>query len=425
MREFLWIGSYLNEENFKYYQKLGYKNASSYVSQKNIIEGLKKIGNINFDSLNMITFKGYPYDKTIYINQKVFDDAGNKNCVVGYLNILYLNKIFGSKSLEKQAKIWVNENSVKLNDGLDIFVYEMRSACLNAAILIKNAIPNSKIHLIVPDLPMFMDLKMSLLKQGLKKIDWFCIKKQLAYVDDYILYTESMASFLELKHKPWLLMEGSINIKELDKNNSKSFSQNNKFIVMYSGNIDKEYGIVELINAFDYLDEQYELWITGGGKYSEELHKICSKNPKIKFFGFLPNRRDLLSLQEKASAFINIRNPKIVASNYVFPSKLFEYMLTGKPVITCELAGIPSEYYKYLIKFQKLEPKEISKTIKKIAKMPDKYRTKMGNDAQKFICENKNNYVQAKKILEFIGYKNESMVINDEKIGDYKCNSIW
>lgn len=406
MKKFLWIGSYLNEEIFKYYQKIGYKNASSYVSQKNILEGLKKTGNINFDSLNMITFKGFPYDKMIYIKQKNFGDIENKNWVVGYLNILYLNKIFGNRSLEKQAKLWLKENSLNINNGLDIFIYEMRSACLNAAILIKNAVPNSKIHLIVPDLPMFMDLRMSLIKQSLKKLDWFRIKKQLAYVDDYILYTESMASFLKLKHKQWLLMEGSINIDELDKNNEETSPQNNKFVVMYSGNIDKEYGIVELINAFNYLDDHYELWITGGGKYSDELHKLCSKNPKLKFFDFIPNRQDLLSLQEKASAFINIRNPKIVASNYVFPSKLFEYMLTGKPVITCELSGIPCEYYKYLIKFKNLEPIEIAEAIIKVSQMPNNLRYNIGKDAQKFIIENKNNFVQAQKILDFIGYKN-------------------
>lgn len=407
MRKFIWIGSYLNDEILKYYQECGYKNASSYVSQKNIIEGLKKVGKLNFDSLNMISFKGAPYDKTLFVKGKTFKDGNNENIVVGYLNIIYLNKLFGSISLEKATKKWINDNSENLNLKVDIFIYEMRSACLNAAILIKRSFPNSKIHLIVPDLPMFMDLKMSFIKQVLKKIDWMKIKGQLSYVDDYILYAEPMADFLKIKNKPWLLMEGSINNRELNKNKIIISKNDAKFIVMYSGTIDKKFGLFELVNAFNYLDDKFELWITGGGKDADELKQLCFNNTKVKYFGFLPSREDLLALQRKASAFVNIRDPKIPASKYCFPSKLFEYMLIGKPVITCELEGIPKEYYNYLIKFKNLDSKEIANVIKTVAVMPENTKHKLGEITRKFIMENKNNCKQAERILDFIDYESD------------------
>lgn len=186
MRKILWIGSYLNEEVFAEYQKYGYKNAASYVSQKNIVQGIEFVINQKIDSLNLISMKGYPFDKKLLIDKKLFY-TGSKNVVAGFVNILYLNKIIGNISLKRISKNWIDENKKYLNDGLDIFIYEMRSACLNVAYLIKREIPNTKIHLIVPDLPVFMDLKMSFIKKFLKKLDWVNIKRRLICVDDYIL----------------------------------------------------------------------------------------------------------------------------------------------------------------------------------------------------------------------------------------------
>lgn len=402
MRKILWIGSYLNEEVFAEYQKYGYKNAASYVSQKNIVQGIEFVINQKIDSLNLISMKGYPFDKKLLIDKKLFY-TGSKNVVAGFVNILYLNKIIGNISLKRISKNWIDENKKYLNDGLDIFIYEMRSACLNVAYLIKREIPNTKIHLIVPDLPVFMDLKMSFIKKFLKKLDWVNIKRRLICVDDYILYAASMAEFLQIKHKPWLLMEGSININDADII-SGQINDPQKFIVMYSGVIDKQYGIEELINAFKYLDDKFELWLTGGGKFEDKVRKMSAEDKRIKYYGFLPNRKELLILQQKASVLINMRNPSERASSYCFPSKLFEYMLTGKPVISCKLGGIPKEYYHYLIILKTIKALDIAEAIKKVAAMSENDRSDFGKKAQNFIIENKNNNIQAKRILNFIQF---------------------
>ena len=74
------------------------------------------------------------------------------------------------------------------SDKLDVFVYEMRSACLDAAAQIKKEIPQARIHLIIPDLPCFMDLNMSRVKKVLKQIDWNQMIQRLDCVDDFLPY---------------------------------------------------------------------------------------------------------------------------------------------------------------------------------------------------------------------------------------------
>ena len=51
---------------------------------------------------------------------------------------------------------------------------------------------------------------------------------------------------------------------------------------------------------------------------------------------------------KEAKLLINLRNPEDKYTKYSFPSKTFEYMVSGTPFFTTKLEGIPSEYYNYL-----------------------------------------------------------------------------
>ena len=91
-----------------------------------------------------------------------------------------------------------------------------------------------------------------------------------------------------------------------------------------------------------------ELWITGGGNTEGYIKACAKKDNRIKFYGFLPSRQDVLQKQAEASLLVNMRLPSEPASGYCFPSKLFEYMATGTPVLSFDIAGIPREYLQHL-----------------------------------------------------------------------------
>ena len=171
---------------------------------------------------------------------------------------------------------------------------------------------------------------------------------------------------------------------------------------MYSGGIKKNFKIENLLKAFELLDDRFELWITGSGDFEKNVIEYADKNNKIKFYGFLSSRDELRELQEKATMLINMRDPKEEASKFCFPSKLFEYMLTGKPVLSLKLMGIPQEYFQYLINVDSTGAKDIAKAIERVANENDKCRVEFGMKAREFIVEKKNNNSQAEKIYQFI-----------------------
>lgn len=400
MKQLLWIGCLESNQEFENKVKKGANLGSAQVSQKNIINGIEEVSNLTFDTINGSVLPPFPIYKDKYIKEKMWDGKGNSfNISVGYRNKKYINKLYCKHSMILAAKKWIKKR-YKGNE-LNIFVYSMRSAPMATACYIKKEIPNAKIYLIVTDLPQFMDLGENNVKRFLKKIDWISIKRYQKKIDGFILYAEQMANFLKIPKNKWLLMEGSYDIDEqqLEKNNI----QENRKAIMYSGKLDLQYGIDRLLNAFMKIDDKsIELWLTGGGNANDYIKECCQKDERIKFFGFLPSREDVLKLQAKASCLINMRLPSEIASNYCFPSKLFEYMVTGIPVISFKLGGIPDEYLKYIVTIEDENEESISKAIEKVLYMNKTEKDELGLKARNFILKNKNNKIQAKKILKFV-----------------------
>ena len=403
MRQSLWLGSFMDEKTNQTMVSQGYKNAASYVSQKNLLEGLEATTGIVFDSINAVAVAGYPKQGGTTIKQREYMHAnGARDVLVGYVNPLYLNKLFMKHAMVNAVKHWVDARYT--GGELDVFIYEMRSACLSAAKYIKKKIPRAKVHLIIPDLPCFMDMNMNGLKRILKRIDFNQMMSQFDFVEDFFPYAETMVDYLGIRDRRWMVMEGSINQKDIEKITSEidkvGRQKCKKNIVMYSGWVDESFGIDVLVDAMEYLDDSYELWITGGGPYEASLKQQVTHNSRIKYFGFLPTREELFKLQAQASVMMNIRNPQMEAAHYCFPSKLFEYMLLGVPVLSVKLRGIPEEYKQFLFEFENLDARSIASAIQSVIADKDSYDKALAG--RRFIEKYKNNYAMAKKMIKFI-----------------------
>lgn len=98
-------------------------------------------------------------------------------------------------------------------------------------------------------------------------------------------------------------------------------------------------------------------------------------------------------------------NPRPIAPEYTkysFPSKNMEYMISGTPVLTTKLPGMPEEYYPHVYFIEDETPDGISMVLQEICAKSLEERTRKGIDARQFVLEQKTNIAQAKKIIDFI-----------------------
>jgi len=219
--------------------------------------------------------------------------------------------------------------------------------------------------------------------------------------DSYIFLTEQMNDLININNRPYQVIEGVVDIKMSNIENTIEKKYNKK-ICIYAGGLQRIYGIKYLVEAFIRADIfNSELHIYGNGDFEEELVEICKVYKNIKYFGVALNDF-VVNEQLKATLLINPRPTNEEYTKYSFPSKNMEYMVSGTPILTTKLPGMPKEYYKYIYTIESESVNGLAEELKNILEKSSLELHKKGNDAKDFVLNEKNNVIQASKIIEMV-----------------------
>ena len=93
---------------------------------------------------------------------------------------------------------------------------------------------------------------------------------------------------------------------------------------------------------------------------------------------------------------------------YSFPSKTMEYMSTGTPVLTTALPCLPEEYLPHLYFFREETPQGMAEALRQVLSLTDEELFQKGCQARQFVLRERNNVVQAAKVLEMLEEKGKS-----------------
>ena len=223
-------------------------------------------------------------------------------------------------------------------------------------------------------------------------------QKALKKYDSFVFLTKQMNDIYNPLNKPFIVMEGSVDCT-FTPNNQITKQQPN--IIMYAGAIEAEYGFNELVQAFMKLSNpNVELHIYGAGKFVNTLIQYTHKDNRIKYMGVV-NNEQIVDAEQRATLLVNPRLTHQDFVKYSFPSKTSEYMLSGTPLLTTKLPGIPNEYFDYLYTFNDETIDGMTRTMQEIISLPSEELQRKGRGAQKFVLENKNNIIQSKRLIDF------------------------
>lgn len=223
------------------------------------------------------------------------------------------------------------------------------------------------------------------------------------YADGFLFLTEQMNLKINRRHKPYIVMEGLVDSNAIEYKTQKKYEDvSGKFVFLYAGSIKKIYGIENLLYGFIEANlANCELHIYGDGDFKKELIDIARENPNIIYGGNKSNSEVVIE-EMKASILINPRPTNPEYTKYSFPSKNMEYMVSGTPVLTTDLPGMPREYlsYIYLIKDESI--KGIANSLQAVYKISREQRRNKGISAKQFVLKNKSNIMQAKNVLDLL-----------------------
>lgn len=248
---------------------------------------------------------------------------------------------------------------------------------------------------IVPDLPEYMAVRTGLTKlvfHGLARLSYRIVNG----ADSVVAITDAMLDVFSPKLKK-VVVEG---IADSDYVNRPSSSVRKPYF-LYSGTLDRRYGIRKLLDAFVESNiENYHLYICGDGDDRANVESVSATNARVKYLGQL-DRNAVLQLQREASLLINPRDNESAFTKYSFPSKIIEYMSSGVPVMMYALDGIPAEYYRFCY----LVPPGadgLRDMLAKVASFDIDELVEMGQTAKKFVANHKMPSAQVAKVLDAI-----------------------
>ena len=246
---------------------------------------------------------------------------------------------------------------------------------------------------IVTDLP---DMERS--SGFLKKINNTLFKK----TDTFIILTEQMNERVNHKGKPYIVLEGHVDSEASVSEDQTPYEiATGQKVIMYAGSLKRIYGLDYLVEGFIKANiADSELRVYGDGDFREELETLSEKYPNVRDMGIKSNQ-EIVTEEQKASLLVNPRPIAPEYTKYSFPSKNMEYMVSGTPMLTTKLPGMPSEYYPYVYLIEDETPTGIAETLNNIFAEPFEKRKDKAKQARSFVLEHKSNVVQASKIIKF------------------------
>lgn len=316
------------------------------------------------------------------------------------LNVPVFKQISRRLDTRKIMKKWMRDN----RDHGTVMTYSIPPFLASDVIKYANRY-HVKAVAIVPDLPgdMYINDKANFLISGMKRVYLSSALKVQGMYDGYIYLTEEMRSVVA-PDKPYTVMEGIASDSDIS---GISVEKAPRRSVMYAGMLHEKYGILRLLDAFELADiPDVDLWLFGDGTAAEQVRERAESNPKIKYFGTRP-RSEILQYERQATLLLNPRDPADEFTKYSFPSKTIEYMLSGTPLLTTELKGIPSEYFEHVFTAKDNGAQTLALAMREALSHSDEELKRMGEEAGRFIAKEKNAVKQAAKIMRFLQEVND------------------
>ncbi|MFB6648998.1 hypothetical protein COL48_00505 [Bacillus toyonensis] len=372
---------------------------AQYSFEKALVSGFSAIQDVDMDINYLYQEQYYPRGKFLYFKKR--KKQLNNKYIVKYLSNFNLPIIKELYSLFQGIFLTLKWGIKNFNDKDKIILTPFNYTPLSLGIYVVSKLFRIKRVNVFTDLS--SDVMNSKRQKGMhwvKKMLLSYYVKLVSFIehsyDGYVLFAEPMKEKVNSSNKPYIIMEGIFNndldLSELPKSKA----------IMYAGTLAFEYGVKNILDAFEQIeDSELELWLFGDGDMKEYIEQLSLKDHRVKYFGFEP-RAKVFEYEKKAALLINARNPDDEYTMYSFPSKTFEYMVSGTPFLTTKLKCIPEEYSKYIYSINNSDINSIQQAIELVLSTPNEKIHQLTEGARTFILENKTSTVQAKKILDFL-----------------------
>jgi glycosyltransferase involved in cell wall biosynthesis len=173
---------------------------------------------------------------------------------------------------------------------------------------------------------------------------WFVINKLFRYYNGVLAMTHPLKDYflnIGMPDKKILVVPQTVDTQRFDNGIREFVLTLPENYIAYVGSLNQQKdGVLSLVNAFSIFNSHYpdfNLIIAGDGTLQEkdELTSLINRlalSEKIHAIGRISSN-EIPALFQKAKMLVSCR-PKSIQSDYGFPTKVAEYLASGKPVVS-------------------------------------------------------------------------------------------
>ncbi len=246
------------------------------------------------------------------------------------------------------------------NEKCVVLVYNLYSASISALYLACK-LTGAKLFAILYDLgvpPKRLGLSKSTMLAY--RISEMSAKFFIKRLDGRIIINELMAQhYAPTKH--YLLIDGGINTHIINNLFPLKVSENPEFVFVCAGMLWDQNGtklILETLKQFPSLN--LKVLFAGRGNDVSLIEEAAKIDNRISYLGMLTTGK-LFKVYEQADVLLNLRIEEEV--DFHFPSKLLEYLATGKYVISTPIAHAERDYGNLIGVLKDVTPKGLAEMM--------------------------------------------------------------
>lgn len=379
-----------------------FRSASFTRSGNNVLMGIAK--SIPAEDLTIVSCRptpSYPHAPLFIKGEsvKLTDDKDIE--ILPTFNLKVVKNFVWAYYCKRIIKKWAKKHN---GEPLDVLVYNIYTPSLSSLYSACESV-GANLHAIL------YDLGVPPKRLGLPKLTMWAYKageqiarKYLPKIAGRIVINENIVEHYA-PGKDYILIDGGVNEQVIGNLFTLNENKESSYNLVLAGMLWDQNGTKLVLDMLSLHPElKVKVYFAGKGIDVPLIEKDSQNDDRIIYTGML-TMEELFKLYEKADILLNLRLEEEV--DFHFPSKLLEYMVTGKHVLSTPVAHAERDYGKFMSILHDKTPDGLAHLLCDIMNRGKSSLYKQGCQAREYMLTERTWQHRTKEILEYINSKHK------------------
>lgn len=391
----IFVGYAVNQESIAAYSGI---SVAGNKMQINLLKNLYKMKDVDLHVITIRPVATFPTDKKVFyssVKEKVFAEVEAQE--IGFANFPIVKQISQIRSVEKAIEDALKQYGTKYTILLTFNMFPQIG--IPAVRAMKKY--DVKLVSLLADLPIDDAASRNIFSSFLRSMFDESTKRTIRMLEHAIVLNKYAIE----RYAPcadYIVIDGGVDEETIAKFHPTFTAEKKRTRNMvYGGSLNLYSGVIRLAKCMKHIpDEDIILDIYGAGDGEKELKRLAQTDHRIRIHGRIDN---LVMLQKQREAYLLV-NPRPIddpISEVTFPSKIFEYMLSGTPVLSTRLNGFSDEYNGKILFFEGQGEEDMALSIINVMRMPYEQLNGYARRAYEYVLSEKGWNKQAERIYEY------------------------